>query len=260
MEISPIYGTRALRIASRKKRTLAVGDLHLGISAELADKGIEIPSRIPKIQKRILEVVGNEKANRVFFLGDVKHNIPVTSWQEWENLPDFFSELSKKVKVEIVPGNHDGDIEGLIPKDVTLHEAKGTTIYDGEVGLVHGHAWPDSELFGAEMIIIGHNHPVIEFKDELGARVTEPAWIRTKLKPENLPEELQKEVEKVPEVMIVPAFSKLVGGGAINREIPERLLGPMFKSNAINLEEAEVYLLDGTFLGELKNLRDPTDL
>lgn len=257
MEISPIQNTRALRIALENELVLAVSDLHLGISAELSKKGIEIPSRIPKTQKRLLKIIEDEKANRLFLLGDVKHNIPVTSWEEWENLPDFFSELRKRVKVEIVPGNHDGDIEGLIPRGVTLHESSGTTISDGRIGLLHGHAWPDPKLFQSEALISGHNHPAIEFKDGLETRVMEPAWIKTTLKPENLPEKFRKEVNKNElEIMIIPAFNKLVEGGAINREIPEKLLGPLFKNDAINLEDAEVHLLDGTFLGKLKNLRN----
>lgn len=256
MEISPVQNTPALRIKLGNEIIIVVGDLHLGISAELAEKGIEIPSRIPRAQKRLLEIIRNEKADRLFFLGDVKHNIPITSWEEWEKLPDFFAELSKKAKVEIVPGNHDGDIEGLIPKNIILHEAKGTTIANGRIGLLHGHAWPAPELLRGEVLIMGHNHPVIEFKDELGGRVKELAWVRTRLIPENLPEDLKKEIDNGgPEVMIVPAFSKLVGGGAVNREIPEKLLGPLFRSGGVDLEGAEVHLLDGTFLGRLGDFK-----
>lgn len=260
MEISPIPDTRALKITLENEQILAVGDLHLGISAELAERGIKIPSQIPEIRERLSGIAESGGFDRLLFLGDVKHNIPVTSWEEWKNLPDFLSKLSEELKVEIVPGNHDGDIEGLVPRSVVLHEAGGTMVGNEKVGLLHGHAWPDPELLQAEAIIMGHNHPTIEFKDELGGRVTEPAWVRTRLKPENLPEELRKQVDgKGPEITIAPAFSKLVGGGAINRKIPEKLLGPIFKSGGMELDEAEVYLLDGTFLGKLKELRELTE-
>lgn len=256
MNISPIPHTHALKIEVDGEVSLAVADLHLGIAADLSDKGIEIPSRIPEVEEKLLEIIENEEADRLFMLGDVKHNIPITSWQEWENLPDFFSELSKVVQVEIVPGNHDGDIEGLIPRDVTLHEAGGTTVGGGKVGLLHGHAWPEPNLLKAETIIMGHNHPMIGFKDELGGKATEPAWVKTGLKVENLPDNLRDiAVENGPEIMIIPAFSKIVGGSSINRDIPEKFLGPLFKAGAIDLEEAEIYLIDGTFLGKLKNLK-----
>lgn len=257
MEILPVPDTPALRIDIDGERTIVVGDLHLGISAEMAEKGIEIPNRVPEVQNRLLDLIRNQEADRLFLLGDVKHNIPVTSWEEWEYLPDFFADLSKEVKVEIVPGNHDGDIEGLLHRDVTLYEAEGTILGKGKIGLLHGHAWPRKELVRTDVLVMGHNHPTIEFKDDLGGKAKEPAWIKTRLKSENLPENLRKEIKgEGPEVMIVPAFSKLVGGGAFNREIPEGLLGPLFKSGAVDLDRAEVHLLDGTFLGRLENLKD----
>ncbi|MBS3815036.1 MAG: metallophosphoesterase [Hadesarchaea archaeon] len=256
MTVTPIYGKRALRVESEEQRVLVIGDLHLGITAELSDKGIELPSQIPKTKERILDLVDDEKPDRLIFLGDVKHNIPVTSWGEWRDLPDFFSELSEQVPIEILPGNHDGDIKGLVPKDVIVHDAKGITINKNKVGLLHGHAWPDPKLMKTEKIITGHNHPTMEFQDKLGTRITEPAWVKTKLIPQKLPDELKNEIDgEGPELLIIPAFNKLVGGAPINRGMPEELLGPMFKSGVIQMDEAEVYLLDGTFLGKLKNLR-----
>lgn len=259
MRISPVEDSRALGIDLEDEKILVVGDLHLGITAELSERGIEIPSQVPKVQKKLLKLLDTQSVDRLILLGDVKHNVPITSWDEWERLPDFFSRLSREVKIEITPGNHDGDIEGLIPRNVVLHGADGTTIGDGRVGLVHGHAWPKPELFQAETLIMGHNHPMVEFRDKLGGRVTELAWVRTELKPENLPEKYRKTVKgSGPKVTIVPAFSELVGGGAINRKMPEKLLGPIFEADAIELEKAEIYLLDGTFLGNLENLREVT--
>lgn len=257
MKINPVKDTRALEINTEKEKIIAVGDLHIGISAELSEKGIEIPEQTPRIFERLSNLIEKRKPDRLLLLGDIKHNVPVTSWQEWESLPPFFSDLSQRVKVEIVPGNHDGDIEGLLSKGVILHEASGATVGDGSLGFFHGHAWPAPELMKAETIVMGHNHPQIEIRDELGARSTEPAWLRTKLMPKHLPEELKKEVEEDgPEVIVVPAFSELVGGGSINRKVPDKLLGPMFESGAVDLDGADIYLLDGTFLGKLENLRD----
>jgi hypothetical protein len=56
--------------------------------------------------------------------------------------------------------------------------------------------------------------------------------------------------------MVMPAFGELIGGASVNRRIPEELLGPMFKAGAVALDDAEVYLLDGTFLGAVANLRE----
>lgn len=260
MDISPVKNTRALKISLEDSEVLVVGDLHLGISAELSRKGIELPNQIREVQRRLQRIIREEEAEQLFFLGDIKHNIPITSRQEWENLPRFFSDLGEEVEIDVVVGNHDGDIQGLIPKEVGLHGSKGTTIGGGRIGLLHGHAWPAPELMRAEEIIMGHNHPIIEFRDDLGGRVKEPAWMKTRVNVENLPEELQEEVDgEGPRVTIAPAFSKLVGGEAINKKTDEKLLGPLFNADAIEIDGSEIYLLDGTFLGKLEDLRELAD-
>ena len=123
------------------------------------------------------------------------------------------------------------------------------------VGLVHGHAWPSPELMKAKLLVSAHNHPAVEFRDELGARTIEPAWLRCKLNPSKLPKKLREAVEKsVPELLVMPAFSELIGGAAVNRAMPKELIGPIFKSEAAHIEDAEVYLLDGTCLGTVRDL------
>jgi putative SbcD/Mre11-related phosphoesterase len=253
----PIYGARALTLELEDERVLLAADLHLGLEGELAGKGIELPSQIPKVRERLLRLIRQEEPDRLIFLGDVKHNVPITSWQEWRDLPDFFSELSEHVRVEILPGNHDGDIEGLVPRSVVVHDPRGTVVgTKWKIGLMHGHTWPALRLLKTNMIIMGHNHPVVEFRDEAGARVTEPAWLRYWLEPSKLPKNLQRAIDGGgPQVLVMPAFSELISGAAVNRAMPEELLGPIFKARAAKLDEAEVYLLDGTFLGTLGNLK-----
>lgn len=256
MIVTPVYGTRALKIKSGKQRLLIISDLHLGLTAELAKQGIELPSQIPPTKDRILKLLKKEHPDRLILLGDVKHNIPVTSWQEWKELPDFFSELSDMVQIEILPGNHDGDIEGLVPKDVIIHDSKGILVNNDKIGLMHGHTWPNPRLLGAEIIISGHNHPTIEFKDNLGARITEPSWVKTSIDIKKIPDKIKegKDISNL-ELIMVPAFNNLVGGSPINHNMPDKLIGPIFKAGAVRLNEAEIYLLDGTFLGKLKDLK-----
>ena len=207
-----------------------------------------------KIQSSFIQ---RQKSDKLIFLGDVKHNVPITSWLEWRDLPDFFDELSKFVRIEILPGNHDGGIKGLIRRNVVIHDARGIVVgEDKKIGLMHGHTWPNPELLKTDLIVTGHNHPIIEFKDRLGIRMTEPVWLRCKLKPSKFPKKLQEVIEgEGPEILVMPAFSELIGGAAVNRTVPEELLGPMFKAGAVLFDEAEVSLLDGTFLGTVASLR-----
>ena len=53
----------------------------------------------------------------------------------------------------------------------------------------------------------------------------------------------------------MPAFNELVGGIAFNEASYETLLGPLFSNHAIALGKAQTYLLDGTYLGTVEQLR-----
>ncbi|MFN4132959.1 MAG: metallophosphoesterase [Candidatus Hadarchaeales archaeon] len=257
MEITPVPDVPALKIKGKNERVLVVTDLHIGIEWELSQQGVSLPSQLPKLKKRLLNLIKGERAKRLIFLGDIKHNIPVSSWQEWGEIPRLLEELSGVVEVEIIPGNHDGDIKGMVPKDVVLHDVRGVTL--GEVGLVHGHAWPKPELFQTEVLVTGHDHPAVEFRDSLGGRIFEKVWLRGKLNVKKLPKKIRGAAGKeAPQFLVVPAFSELVGGAAVNGRLREPLVGPFFRSGAVDLNRAEIYLLDGTFLGEVRNLRKLT--
>ena len=255
MTATPIYGAPTLKVKSAKENALVVADLHMGIESELAGRGVVLPSQVPKVKERLLSLIEQEAPKRLIFLGDVKHNVPIATWQEWRELPAFFEELTKFVRVEVVPGNHDGGLKGMVPSDVKIHGAGGILL-GKSIGLVHGHAWPSPELMKAKLLISAHNHPAVEFRDGLGARTVEPAWLRCKLNPSKLPKKLRGAAgNSVPKLLVMPAFSELVGGAAVNRAVPKELIGPIFKSGAARIEDAEVYLLDGTCLGPVRNLK-----
>ena len=254
MKATPIYGVPVLKVKSAKESTLVVADLHMGIESELASRGVALPSQVPKIKERLLELIERERPKRLIFLGDVKHNVPIATWQEWRELPAFFEELAKHVQVEVVLGNHDGGLDGMVPSGVKIHGVGGILL-GKSIGLIHGHAWPSLELMKAKLLVSAHNHPAVKFRDELGARTIEPVWLKCKLDPSKLPKKLRGVAgNSVPKLLVMPAFSELVGGAAVNRAVPKELIGPIFKSGAARIEDAEVYLLDGTCLGRVRDL------
>jgi len=258
IEIEPIFNEPAL-VIENEVRALVIADIHLGIEWDLYTSGFSIPSRMQAGLGRILGYIKNVKPERLILLGDVKHNVPQISWQERDELPYFLGTLAEHAHVDILPGNHDAGIEFLLPdgKDVQLHSSRGAVI--DRVGYFHGHTWPAPELLEAEYIITAHNHPTIRFTDPLGHTVVEPAWVRTHLKKEVLRAHYSSldlsEGWKEPKVFIVPSFNELCGGVAFNESLEDDLLGPIFSSGGVELDNAEVYLLDGTKLGLLKHVR-----
>jgi metallophosphoesterase superfamily enzyme len=259
-EITPILGEPAL-IVKNSEISLVIADIHIGIEWDLYRSGINLPSRMNVRLNRILNYIKKNSPERIILLGDVKHNVPQVSWQEKEEIPRFLEALAEYTHVDILPGNHDGGIEFLFDrqKDIKLHSARGA-ILDG-VGYFHGHTWLAPELLAAPYVVTAHNHPTIRFTDSLGYSIVEPAWIRTKFNTdilgvhfENLDFDDPAQWAN-PELFIMPVFNELCGGVPFNESTKEDLLGPVFSSGGIKLEDSEVYLLDGTRLGLLKNIR-----
>jgi putative SbcD/Mre11-related phosphoesterase len=259
--IEPLVDEPVL-IAQGTLRVMVVCDIHLGIESDIQHSGIVIPSQSDKVLKRILHFIDTIRPERVVLLGDVKHNIPWISWQERKEVPWFLENIASRVPVDIVPGNHDGDMEHLIKLipgnlEISLKPVKGY-ILDG-VGYFHGHTWPAPRLLSCKNIVMAHNHPTIRFTDALGHSSSEPAWIRTKMNFKILKDHYQLNKQDMqwsdPDVIIMPAFCALCGGIAFNESKHDHLLGPVFSSGSIDPDKAEIYLLDGTRLGKLSGIR-----
>jgi metallophosphoesterase superfamily enzyme len=63
-----------------------------------------------------------------------------------------------------------------------------------------------------------------------------------------------------PNLIFMPSFNYILGGRTINRQLKsdklgKSYIGPILKSGAVHLDEGEVYLLDGSYLGKLRSLR-----
>lgn len=253
MLLTPLLGEPALVIENTKK-TLAIADIHLGIEWDLYNSGINIPSQVEKRFIRIRGYINRVLPERIVLLGDIKHNVPMTSWQEKQEVPRFLSRLTACAPVDIIPGNHDGDIEDLIPDNVTIHSMRGAII--DRVGYFHGHTWPDAELFSLPYVVMSHNHPTVRFTDPLGHGISEPVWIRTHFIENAIKRHYGDGIEwRNPEVIIMPAFNELCGGVPFNESIYDDLLGPVFANHAVDLEKARAFLLDGTDLGTIESIK-----
>jgi len=220
------------------KDYLVISDLHLGITRGLYEKGVSVPSQVKTMLDKIHKLKKLSKAKNLVILGDLKHRVPGTSWQEEMEIPNFLSRL-KFDKIIVIKGNHDGDIEKLIPsKKISVKKS----FVIGKYYLSHGHRKLGKTK--AEIIIIGHSQPHVRFQDEMKARYSEPVWVRGYTK--RLSKNSKAPVYKV---IIVPAFNELCGATTINKD---KLLGPIAKN--LNYKKSHAYLLDGTDLGKLSDL------
>jgi hypothetical protein len=244
VEIQPVLNEAALIV--KEKRMLVIADLHIGIESELREKGLQAPSQTVMMTKRIQSLCIQQKSKDVIILGDIKHNIPSSSFEERKDVKRFLDEITSLGTIHIIPGNHDGNIRKLLPSDVKLHSSGGLMIDD--IGFVHGHRLPHEEIMQCDHVIVAHTHPTIMLMDRLGYKTYESCWVRGKCKKNNLLK--QYPAAKNPEIIIVPAFHPLCGGIAINHD---PILGPFGK--IVDVHQAMIYLLDGSFLGKVKDIK-----
>ena len=248
MKLEPIAGEPAL-LLSGKHKTLVVADLHMGIEAELRNLGINLPSQSGKLADHLSELCIANDVHTVVIVGDVKHNVPLTSRQEYFEIPKIFEGLKDHVsEVHVALGNHDGNLKKFLPKWVNIHGTKGFVFK--QVGFFHGHSWPSEEVMAAKQVVMAHEHPTILFIDTLGERDSRQCWVKAQFHEENLQTRYPKSNS---DLVIVPTFNNLCGGIALNTN--DKLLGPIMKNDLVDMDNSEIYLLDGTFLGKLMDLR-----
>jgi putative SbcD/Mre11-related phosphoesterase len=269
----------AALIKTQKTKTLLIADPHIGWEMELQAKGIHVPSQTIKLLNKLTALIVKYKPDKLVILGDVKYTVIRAEFGEWHDIPDFFSKLLTYVSdISIVRGNHDANLEPLLPENVKIYPATGAII--GDVGVFHGHKWPSPELLKCKTLVMGHLHPVVVFRDPAGLRITRQVWMRANcnthalakillekhgLKVEgNVEETVQKHYQFKPlseELFIMPSFNDFLGGRPINETRPrkevgsEALIGPVLRSEAVDVDNSELYLLDGIYLGTLNQLR-----
>jgi putative SbcD/Mre11-related phosphoesterase len=257
---------------------MAIADLHLGWEMSLSGKGIHVPSQTPKLLKKLIDLISEYRSNEILVLGDVKHTIATAEKMEWRDVPDFFNALRNRVqRISIIRGNHDGNLEPLLPEGITVLPATGVAFDD--VGFFHGHQWPSPALLKCKTLVMGHVHPVVVFRDPAGFRVTRQVWVKAdcdgsrlskvllqkhRIKVGTSAEETFREhygtKPKTSQLFIMPSFNDFLGGRPLNERRPsgskaELVTGPVLRSEAVDMRAAEAYLLDGTLLGTIEQLR-----
>ncbi|WP_457742553.1 metallophosphoesterase [Thermococcus sp.] len=213
--------------ALRLGRSLIIADLHLGYEIAMAKEGFYLPKVFHDIVSNLKSVLEREKVRRLIIAGDLKHSF-VPEWRERKELKAFVDEVSFLVdEVVLVRGNH--DVGAL-----WLRELGVEVVDELELGgwkIVHGHKLVEGKRF-----IIGHEHPAIRLRDEVGAIIKVPAFLMG----ENL--------------IVLPAFSPWAYGNDVLREIVSPYLRFMDIEKLTILVPVGSELLSFGRLGKLKSV------
>ena len=237
MDIQFIPDEPALTI----NKILVIADLHIGIEYGLKKYGFYIPDQTKKIKEKIINLLEKTDIKKILILGDVKHAIGGIS--NFREISKMFEQLSNLVDIEIVPGNHDGNLKKILTEKIKIQSSNGIVI--NNIGFIHGHAWPKQELMDCKYIVMGHAHPVINFY----RGYSESVWIISNLINAKKLQIKYKRYNNKLKIIIMPAFNELSGKKIEKNNF---LLGPVAK--LCDLDNAIIYLLNGVCLGTYNNL------
>jgi putative SbcD/Mre11-related phosphoesterase len=249
MAVEPVPNAPASVVETGAERLLVVADYHAGIETVLQADGVELDSRADQRSSQLLGLLAETDPDRLVVLGDLVHAIGDPWEAERSELGELFDSL--EVPVTVVKGNHDGEIEEFlesIGQDVTVTGTDGIRI--GSVGFAHGHTWPGRGVLEAEVVCIGHEHPLVRLEDEVGGGRVERVWLRGQLDRVVFEEYYDEELRVDGELVVFPAFNDLSGGTRVNVE-GQAFLSPFLPDGLVN---GEAYLLDGTRLGDYRRV------
>ena len=247
MVTTRIIDSEPALILESDKKNLIISDLHIGFEHKFSSNknAVGINSSINEIIANVEKIIKKENPETLILLGDIKSSIQNITKIEWKDVPYFFEEISNSLEVVLIPGNHDANIEKLIPNDVTLISPKGMIIDD--VLLTHGHTMPSKNYSNVNNIIMGHIHPV--YFDERSLLNGERIWISIKTDKSEIFTSSKGKIN----ITIVPSFNPYFY--ANEKKYYKKSISPIIekiKDEAI----AKILTLDGTIIGNESILND----
>ena len=242
-----IIPSKPALILDGEKRFLIVTDIHIGFESKFTSNKIFLGKNttINETIEELESIIDSTNAESLILLGDVKSSIKSISKTEWNDVPLFFEKMNKKIETVLIPGNHDANIQQLVPNGITQVSSNGMVIEN--ILLTHGHTMPSENFSHIDKIIMGHIHPVY-FEEESvlnGQRV----WISLKAKKEKIfPSE-----SGLIEITIIPSFNKYLYSTYKTKY--KKSISPIIEKIK-NFTSAKIVTLDGTIIGNESILED----
>lgn len=195
---------------------LVISDLHLGLEESLTKDGNYVPRhQMDEIKEEVLKAKSETGATRILVNGDIKNEFATSRYSETKEIKQFFRMVERRFQEAIlIRGNHDNFVEGALdefdlePVDYHL---------ENEVLFTHGHIKIEELEVEQDFstIVIGHEHPALALEDEIGIREKVDCFLYG----ENNEHQL----------IVLPAFSQLSNGTAVNETPRHELLSPVLK-------------------------------
>lgn len=224
-----------------EKKNLIITDIHIGFESIFASNEIVI-GKNSSINETIVELskaIDSEKPDSLILLGDIKSSIKNISKSEWEDVPLFFKKIKEKCDIILIPGNHDANIQRLVPENISMISSTG--MVEENILLTHGHVMPSENFSHVDKIIMGHVHPVFFQEDSVlnGQRV----WVTMITEKQNIFPNKTGDIE----ITIIPSFNRYFY--ATHKKQYKKSISPIIE-RIKHVSSAKIITLDGTIIGD----------
>jgi len=244
VNIKILFPHPALLITNKKKKSIVISDLHIGFEDIILNNKANIKSSITKMLNQILILIDKYKSDELIILGDIKYSYKTISSSEYYLIPQFLSKISDKINVKIVKGNHDGNIENILPSNISF-ERTGFTI--DKTYLCHGHTKFPNNLEYVNKIIMGHLHPRYKQKNNLlnGKQV----WLIFKTNSRLI----NSDKININEIIILPSFNTELSN-ITKPQLYGEIISPIVKNLFSSITNAVILTLSGEIIGGLESI------
>lgn len=195
---------------------LVISDIHLGLEGSVTSKGGYVPKfQLEEIIEDVEKARDETGASRILINGDLKNEFRKNYYSEKKEIDKFIREIKDLFnEIIIVEGNHDNFLDEIVEKNGL--EIKKEYIED-DILFTHGHKdVKNTEKY--DSIVIGHEHPALSLKDEIGVV-------------EKVDSILYGRGESEVNIIVLPAFSSISTGTRINETPQSELLSPVLRNH-----------------------------
>lgn len=195
--MDPVYRDRAVYFDG----TLVLADLHFGKGAA---SNVEFPlGDGDDVTDRLAALLDHFEPTEVVLAGDVFHSfdsVPVVAERALADVADAVRDAGARPL--LLQGNHDTMLESVWDGDVRREYELTVDDESENVVVCHGDEEPDTD---ADRYVIGHDHPAIVIEGQ-----KRPCFLDG------------RGVYRGADVLVVPAFNRLVEGVSVNGRIGTR--------------------------------------
>ena len=262
------------------KKVFIVSDLHLGFEVEWFGRGLRVydPTWSIEIIKNLKRDILEVKPTHLVICGDLEHQFNIKSKKRGQKSkieipPEMSKSISKGIKsdilsvnnleVIIVSGEHDIYLLDELKEDCEILPSSGRGLFNNQLGVFHGDNLPFREIVFSSDIVLGHVHPVIEFRDELLVKHQFPVFVKLELLREdifslfNFPFDFEEVgMIDIASIKILPAYNPHLPGYLLNKIDGGKKLHKPFPAirNILRHPDVQVQLTDGVDLGLLLDI------